>query len=71
MASCKIKHRPSKEPKFHKEVILAGVGNSTSEPLTIFKRGWVRKIDFILFEAMPFLDLQSNTLSFQIITNTF
>lgn len=41
------KQRPSKDPKFHRLEILAGVGRSTKEPLIIFKTGCVFKWDAI------------------------
>jgi hypothetical protein len=37
--NCNPKHRPSKEPKFHKEEILTGEGRSIKAPLTIFNAG--------------------------------
>ena len=39
--------RPSNDPKFLQYEVLAGVGRSTSTPLTAFNRGWV------LFEMLP------------------
>ena len=42
-----IKHKPNKEPKFHKELIFLGEGSSTNEPFTIFNKGWIFKIDII------------------------
>lgn len=48
-----IKQRPSKEPKFHRDLILVGVGNSTKEPLTIFINGWTFINEIIL--SKPFL----------------
>lgn len=33
------KHRPSSDPKFHIKEILAGVGNSIREVLTILSKG--------------------------------
>jgi hypothetical protein len=41
------RHNPKRDPKFHKDEILEGVGKSTSAPLAIFKTGWVFKIDTI------------------------
>lgn len=35
-----VKQAPSREPKFHKEEMLGGVGRSISELLIIFRRGW-------------------------------
>ena len=43
-----IKHKPNKDPKFHKELILDGEGSSTKEPLTIFNKGWTFKIEVII-----------------------
>jgi len=43
-----IRHKPNKDPKFHKELILDGEGNSTNEPLTIFNKGWTFKIEVII-----------------------
>lgn len=37
---CVIKHRPSREPKFHHAEIFGGVGRSIKELLIIFSRGW-------------------------------
>ena len=42
-----IKHKPNKEPKFHKDLILLGEGNSTNELFIIFNKGWIFKIDII------------------------
>ena len=42
-----IKHKPNKDPKFHKELMLLGDGNSINEPLTILISGWIFKIDVI------------------------
>ena len=59
-----IKQSPNSEPKFQNALILAGVGSSTNEPLTIFRRGWVFKIDFILSKREhPYLNLQFITFS--------
>ena len=43
-----IKHKPNKDPKFHKELILDGEGSSTKEPFTIFNKGWTFKIEVII-----------------------
>ena len=43
-----IKHKPNKDPKFHKELILDGEGSSTKEPLTIFNKGWTFNIEVII-----------------------
>lgn len=40
MRICVIKHRPSREPKFHHAEIFGGVGRSIKELLIIFSRGW-------------------------------
>ena len=45
-----IKHKPNKDPKFHIDLIAAGVGNSIKDPLTILKRGWVFIKDVILLK---------------------
>ena len=42
------KHKPNKDPKFHKELILDGEGSSTKELLTIFNKGWTFKIEVII-----------------------
>lgn len=34
-----VRQAPSREPKFHREEILGGVGRSMSELLIIFMRG--------------------------------
>ena len=44
-----IKHRPSKDPKFHQTEILRGVGSETSEPLITLKIGCVFITFFINF----------------------
>ena len=49
-----IKHRPNKEPKFHKELIFEGDVNSTKDPLTIFNKGWIFKIDKIIINWSQF-----------------
>jgi cytochrome c oxidase subunit 2 len=49
-----IKHRPNKEPKFHKELMFEGDGNSTKDPLTIFNKGWIFKIDKIIINWSQF-----------------
>ena len=49
-----IKHRPNKEPKFHKELIFEGDGNSTKYQLTIFNNGWIFKIDKIIINWSQF-----------------
>jgi hypothetical protein len=36
---CNIKHRPSKEPKFHQLEILEGAGRSINALFIIFKSG--------------------------------
>lgn len=38
MTICVIKHRPSREPKFHQVEIFDGVGRSIRELLMIFNR---------------------------------
>ena len=43
-----IRHKPNKDPKFHRELILDGEGSSTNEPLTIFNKGWTFKIEVII-----------------------
>ena len=43
-----IKHKPNKDPKFHKKLILEGERSSTKEPLTIFNKGWTFKIEVII-----------------------
>ena len=43
-----IKHKPNKDPKFHKELILDGEGSSIKEPFTIFNKGWTFKIEVII-----------------------
>ena len=42
------KHKPNKDPKFHKELILDGERSSTKELLTIFNKGWTFKIEVII-----------------------
>lgn len=46
-----IKHRPNRDPKFHRDLILEGVGSSTKEPLTIFINGWtfINEIIYLYF----------------------
>jgi len=39
------RQRPNNDPKFQNALILAGLGNSIKELLTIFNRGWDLKID--------------------------
>lgn len=36
-----IRHRPSREPKFHQAEMLEGVGRSTTMSFAIFSSGWV------------------------------
>ena len=43
-----IKHNPKREPKFHKELIFEGEGNSINELLIIFIKGWIFNIDIII-----------------------
>jgi len=43
-----IKHKPNKDPKFHKELILDGEGSSTKELFIILNNGWIFKIDIII-----------------------
>lgn len=38
---CTARQIPKREPKFHHDDRLEGVGRSTRELLIIFKRGWV------------------------------
>ena len=45
---CMIRHTPSKDPKFHKKLILDGVGESTTYEFTILSNVWFLKI-FICF----------------------
>ena len=35
-----IRHSPSREPKFQRIEMLAGVGRSTTAPFAILNRGW-------------------------------
>lgn len=44
VAICTIKHKPSKDPKFHQEERLEGAGRSTKAPLAILKRGCCSRI---------------------------
>lgn len=48
---CIIRHRPSREPKFHQVEMLDGVGRSIRELLMILNRGWVLR----MFVAIIFL----------------
>ena len=45
------KERPSNDPKFHQYEILAGVGRSTSTPLTTFNKGWVFILDVTIIST--------------------
>lgn len=44
-----IRQIPANDPKFHHKEILEGVGNSMSELLIIFKRGFFFNCDVIKF----------------------
>jgi hypothetical protein len=44
---CTPRHNPNREPKFHMAERLAGDGNSTNEPETIFNTGCVLLIEYI------------------------
>lgn len=44
-----IRQIPDNDPKFHHKEILEGVGNSTSELLIIFKRGFFLNCNVIKF----------------------
>jgi len=48
-----IKHSPKRDPKFHRDLILEGVGSSTKEPLTIFINGWtfINEIIYLHFSG--------------------
>jgi len=39
-----IRHTPSRDPKFHQELILEGVGRSLREELIILKIGLILRI---------------------------
>lgn len=41
MASCRMRHAPSNDPKFHKAEMLDGVGRSIKVLLMIFNSGFV------------------------------
>lgn len=41
VASCKIRHTPSNDPKFHKAEMLDGVGRLIRVLLMIFNSGFV------------------------------
>lgn len=40
VAICVIRHRPSRDPKFHQIEMFDGVGRSIRESLMIFSKGW-------------------------------
>ena len=44
-----IKHRPKREPKFHKVEMLAGVGRSTKAPFAILNRGCVFRMGVVIY----------------------
>lgn len=47
---CMIRHRPSRDPKFHQAEMFDGVGRSIRELLMIFSSGWF----FRRFRAIRF-----------------
>lgn len=60
------RHNPKREPKFHMELILEGVGKSYKEPEIIFKRGCFFKIEDIYIiiskEIFPSFRPKLNTI---------
>ena len=46
----RTKHPPRRDPIFHMYEILEGEGKSTKDPLIIFNRGWVSRVERINFK---------------------
>lgn len=44
-----MRHRPSKDPKFHHTESLLGVGRSTSDPLRIRNNGCLFRIGPVIY----------------------
>ena len=55
-----IRHRPKRDPKFHKMEMFAGVGKSTIAPLAILNKGWFLRMGAaikIVVEDLRMLEL--------------